>query len=278
MWTRADFVERIHPPVIGMVHLAPLPGSPGWNGDWGALRRAALADAEALAAGGAGAVLVENFGDVPFFPTAVPVATVAAMATLVRAITDRHPGLPVGVNVLRNDAEAALAVAAAGGAAFIRVNVHIGTTVTDQGLISGRAHRTLRRRRELGLEVGILADLRVKHGTPLTDRPLGQEAEELRERGLADGIILTGAATGACADLEQFRTVRAVLGECPLLAGSGVTSANVTRFAPWADGYIVGTGLQETNRGRAGTVRVDRVTALVEAVVAANGTEGKGIE
>jgi membrane complex biogenesis BtpA family protein len=249
-----------------MVHLAPLPGSSRWDGDWPAILKWALADALALADGGVGGILVENFHDVPFFPHSVPPTTVAAMAVLVTAIRQQHPRLAVGVNILRNDAEAALAVAQAGQAQFIRVNLHAGAAVADQGLLLGQAHRTMRLRRELGLDVGLLADLRVKHAAPLIDRPLGEEALELRDRALADGIVLSGPATGEPPRREDLQTVRRVLPACPLLAGSGLTPGNVGEFADLADGFIVGTALKEVSAPGWGSVGAAKVAAFVEAV------------
>jgi membrane complex biogenesis BtpA family protein len=217
--------------------------------------------------------MVENYHDVPFHPERVPPITVAAFAVLVAAVRRRHPVLPVGVNVLRNDAASALAIAAATGAAFIRVNVHVGAALTDQGPLRGRAHRTLRLRRDLGADVGILADLRVKHAAPLAPRPLEEDARDLRHRGLADAVIVTGLATGGAADPEQLRAARAALPDTPLLVGSGMTADSVGRFAPWADGYIVGTSLQHPGPGSRGRIDPDLVAGFVAALRAAAGSE-----
>jgi membrane complex biogenesis BtpA family protein len=149
-----------------MVHLRPLPGSPRWDGSLEAVVERAVADARAIAAGGFQACLVENFGDAPFSPGAVDPATVAAMAVVVAEVRRALP-LPVGVNVLKNDAQAALAVAAATGAAFVRVNVHVGAVVADQGLIQGDAYRTLRYRRLLGTATRLFVDVGGKHAVPL---------------------------------------------------------------------------------------------------------------
>src|SRR5258705_418600 len=152
--------------VIGMVHLAPLPGSPRGGGSRDEWRRGPVSAAGALAEGGADALLVENFHDVPFTAGRVDAATVAAMAAVARRIADATP-LPLGINVLRSDGRSALAVAVAVGARFIRVNVHVGATLTDQGIIQGDAHALLRERRLLGAQVRILADVRTKHAAPL---------------------------------------------------------------------------------------------------------------
>src|SRR5881397_3557255 len=141
--------------IIGMVHLPPLPGSPRWDGSMARVVAAALADAGALVEGGVDAVLVENFNDMPFTPGRVEPATVAAMSVVAAEIRRAQPRTLLGVNVLKNDARAALAVAAAVGAEFIRVNVHAGAVLADQGIVQSDAYGTLRDRRLLGVEVAI---------------------------------------------------------------------------------------------------------------------------
>ena len=132
-----------------MVHLGPLPGSPQFGHDLKAVIASALADAERLEAAQFDGVMIENFGDIPFFADDVPKATIAGMTRVVSAIS-RHVDIPFGVNVLRNDALGALAIAAATGASFIRVNVLSGLMHTDQGPIVGRAAEVLGRGGENG--------------------------------------------------------------------------------------------------------------------------------
>jgi len=270
MWTRSDFRDLIRPAAIGMIHLEPLPGSPRWGGDMDTVLAAALADAQALVEGGLQAVMIENYHDIPFFPGRVPAETVAALTVAVQAVRTRFPDLPVGVNVLRNDVASALGIAASTGARFVRVNVHIGAAVTDQGTIEGCAWQTLRRRRELGVEVGILADVRVKHARPLVERPLAEEVLDLRLRGLVDGVIVTGAATGAGTDPAQVAQVRAALPDCPVLVGSGATTETVGEFFPHADGIIIGSSLQEsapeTGRRRVSAARTRDFVQSLRAV------------
>jgi membrane complex biogenesis BtpA family protein len=235
---------------------------------------AALADAAALTESGLTAVMVENFRDAPFFRGRVPAQTVAAMAVIVAAVRSRHPELAVGVNVLRNDPQSALAIAAATGASYVRVNVHSGVAVTDQGLIQGQAHHTLRLRRDLGLAgataresgVGIFADVHVKHARPLAPRSLVATANDLRRRGLADAVIVSGEATGAPADPRELVALREALPDCPLLIGSGTDPANVADYAA-ADGFIVGTAIQKPgrDRGRASATLTERWLAAYRA-------------
>lgn len=226
-----------------MVHLGPLPGSPRYRGDLRAVREAMLRDAEALVEGGLHGLLLENFGDVPLWPRRVPASVVAHMTALAVEVRRRFP-VPLGINVLRNDGRSALAIAQAAGAQFIRVNVLCGARLTDQGILEGIAPKLLRDRARLAADVKILADVDVKHSAPLTHRPIEVEAEEMLARGLADGLIVSGDATGLPASPAQLRAVRAAARGAPVLVGSGVTADNLAEYLDSADGFIVGTWLK----------------------------------
>ena len=249
--------------LIGMVHLEPLPGSPRWAGSMEEVSRAALADAQALADGGVHSLLVENFGDVPFSPGRVDAACVAAMAAVAIQIRRAVP-LPLGINVLRTDALSALAVAAAVGARFIRVNVHTGAVVTDQGILTSGAHDTLRYRRLLGAEIALLADVQTKHAAPLASVPIEHEARDCVQRGLADGLIVSGEATGLPPKTSDLERVRLAVPGAPVLVGSGASPENAAELFTLADALIVGTSVKRdgivTNR-----VDPDRVRTLVRA-------------
>jgi len=228
----------------GVVHLAALPGAPRFAGSFEAVLERAVSDARALVDGGVDALLVENFGDAPFFAGSVPPETVAAMARALGAVGEVSGHRPLGVNVLRNDARAALALCAAAGASFLRVNVHTGAMVTDQGLVEGRAAETLRERARLAPEALILADLHVKHATPLGSESIEEAALEAFERGGADALIVTGTRTGVPVDAKDLVRVKESLPRAPLLVGSGLTEANAAALLAHADGAIVGTWLE----------------------------------
>lgn len=230
--------------LIGMVHLQALPGSPRYAGDLKTIEHQARTDAETLAKAGFDAIIVENFGDAPFFPGAVPSETVAAMTALIARIADQI-NLPLGVNVLRNDAIAALSISAATGAQFIRTNIHTGVILTDQGLIQGQAHTVLRHRQHLGHPTAILADIDVKHGHLLVDVPLSELIVETESRGLADGLIVTGKMTGMAASSADVECARKNSAQTPLLVGSGISAQNLERYWHWADGFIVGTAIKK---------------------------------
>ena len=256
-------IVGVNKAVIGMVHLRALPGSPRWAGSMEALVQAALEDARALADGGVDALLVENYGDVPFTTGRVDSATVAGMAVVIGEIK-RAVTLPVGVNVLKSDALSALAVAAAAGGRFVRVNVHVGAVVADQGILESGAYDSLRYRRLLGLDIRILADVQAKHGMPLAPIPLEQEARDCVSRGLADGLVVSGAATGEPTPMNDLKRVRGAVPHVPLLVGSGATPETAAALLSIADGLIVGTAVKRDGI-LANPVDPGRVRRLVEA-------------
>ncbi|MCS7032915.1 MAG: BtpA/SgcQ family protein [Phycisphaerae bacterium] len=250
--------------VIGMIHLRPLPGSPRYQGNPGSVVEAALRDAQALADGGVDGLMIENFGDIPFFPDRVPAVTVAHLAATALAVRQRVP-LPMGVNCLRNDGRAALAVAHAVGAEFIRVNVLCGARLTDQGLLSGIAHDLLRDRAGLGSNIGVFADVDVKHSAPLAIRPLEDEVDDILHRGMADALIVSGTATGKSADPTKVALVKQRAREAPVLVGSGVTVENVDQIRDICDGVIVGTHFKKDGLVEA-EVETQRVRAFLSRV------------
>ncbi|HWW00143.1 MAG TPA: BtpA/SgcQ family protein [Candidatus Acidoferrum sp.] len=254
-----------HPKLlVGVVHLQPLPGSPRWGGDLEAVLRRAVEDARAYQLGGAQALFIENFGDVPFTKGSVGPETVAAMAAAGRAVR-AAVRLPLGFNVLRNDARTALALCAVCGGTFIRVNVHTGAMLTDQGLIEGNAYETSRYRRQVCPGASILADVHVKHAVPLGEWSLGDSARDAVQRGLADALIVSGTGTGLATDAADLERVRAACPTTKLLVGSGVTVQSIRQYLPLADGFIVGTSLKTGGR-IASRVDAKRVAALARAM------------
>ncbi|HYH08809.1 MAG TPA: BtpA/SgcQ family protein [Thermoanaerobaculia bacterium] len=252
MLTRTAFASLFgRRAVFGMIHLDALPGAPLFT-SLEAVIANACADARAIRDGGCDGFVIENFGDRPFTRARVEAETIAAMTRVIADVT-REVRIPFGVNVLRNDALSAIGIAAATGAAFVRVNVHTGAAVTDQGIIEGDAYATLRKRASLAPDVLIFADHLVKHATPMGE----VSVKDVRLRGLADAIIVTGAETGAAADPSRLRELREALPDAPLLLGSGLTEAG---GFDEADGAIVGTSLKNGAR-----VDVARVEAVVRA-------------
>ena len=254
--------------LFGVIHVPPMPADPKHDGrtPFSKVIDAALRDAESLATGGVDGLIVENFGSAPFFKGSggqpIP-AHQAAVLTLIVARCVSDYGLPVGVNCLRNDAMTALGIAAAAGAKFVRVNVHIGAYLTDQGIIEGEAADTLRYRSQLGAATEVWADVLVKHAEPLVATDPEQAVEDTVHRGLADAIIVTGKATGSGVELDRLMSCRAAAPNTPIFIGSGFRPEVVEQFAPLVEGAIVGTWLKHEGRVER-AVDASRVRELVE--------------
>jgi uncharacterized protein len=230
----------------------------------GEIRRFVLTDSATLAEGGVDGLMLENFGDVPFYPGRVPAHTVAFLSTLAFEVKTRVP-LPLGINVLRNDGMAAIAIATAVEAEFVRVNVYTGARLADQGILQGEAHEITRYRRALGATAQIWADVAVKHSAPLGDRSLGDEVEDTVERGLADAVIVSGSSTGKPTALEDVRTAKRHAAEAAVYIGSGVDDSTIEALLEVADGAIIGTAFKRGGKVSA-PVDAARVRALISTV------------
>ena len=245
-------------PLIGMVHLKPLPGSYLYDGNLDGIVEAALRDAKTIEKAGFDAVMVENFGDVPF-PKYVDKTTVAAFTAVAKAIRDEI-SLPLGINVLRNDGIAAYSIAYAVKADFIRVNVLSGVAYTDQGVIEGIAHELARLRKLLPSRIKVFADVHVKHAVHFGD--FEDSLRDTVERGLADAVVVSGKATGKPVDLEKLALAKRI-SPVPVLVGSGTTYENLPELWEHADGFIVGTWIKRDGRVE-NEVSLERARKLVD--------------
>ncbi len=250
-------------PLIVVVHLPPLPGSPLYSGNFDQVLKRAVSDARSAVKGGADAVIVENFGDKPFREKP-PRATIAALAVVARVVADEVE-VPVGVNVLRNDGSGAVAVAHVAGAKFVRVNAYVEVVAADQGVLRPQAWDVLMARRILGADVAVLADVMVKHGHSITFSSITDAARAAAFRGLADAIIITGKETGAPPHPSVVAEAKkAVGGVVPVLVGSGVTPSNLRDYS-MADGFIVGTYVHKLG-DILKPIDPDRVRRIAEAL------------
>jgi hypothetical protein len=230
-------------PIIGVIHLLPLPTSPRWSGNLKAVIERAEQEAVALASSGVDGIIVENFFDAPFTKNHVDPAVVSAMTIVTQRIQNLVT-LPIGLNVLRNDAKSGMAIASCVKAQFIRVNVLTGVMATDQGLIEGEAHEVLRYRRELGSDVKIFADVLVKHARPLSSPNVTVAVKDTIERGLADAVILSGWATGSPPNIEDLELAKEAAHSTPVFVGSGASLENIATLMQAADGVIVSSSLK----------------------------------
>jgi uncharacterized protein len=225
-------------PIIGMIHLPPLPGAPGNRLSMKQLTDFAFSEADLLEEAGLDACIVENVGDVPLFKENLPPYTVAAMATVTKKVVE-HTKMKVGVNMLRNACEEALSVAHVAGAQFIRCNILIGAYATDQGIIEGCAARVARLKKELDSNVLVFGDVHVKHAYPIFNVEIEYAAQDLAERGGADAVIVSGARSPVPPSFERVKKVKDAITK-PVLIGSGISLSNVKQFYAKSDGVIIG--------------------------------------
>jgi hypothetical protein len=256
----------VEKPIIGMVHLWPLPGAPGYTG-YGiqTIVDHALRDAEALVEGGVDGLIVENMWDWPYYVgTDVKPEAIAAQAVAARKVVEAVD-VPVGINVIHNGGVVELAIAVASGAKFIRVCILTGGRLWDTGeLDQGCAADLLRKRKELHAEeVKLFADVDKKHSIPFPGMDLATHIEWTRFYG-ADALIVSGRMTGDAPDLEKVRRAKELAGDCPVLLGSGTNEANIAEFLRYADGAIVGTSLKGDGIGE-NPVDVERVRRYMAA-------------
>jgi membrane complex biogenesis BtpA family protein len=239
------------PRLIGTIQLPPLAGSPKSQDQHPveslqAAGFAAVTEARLLAQAGFDGVVLENWGDVPYYGSQVPPETITSMSIIAAAVRETVQ-IPVGINVLQNDARASLAIAALTGCEFIRANVFSGVVAAEQGILEGNAAFLIRERERLRASVAILADVHVHHGVTLSSLHIGHAIEEIISRSMADGVIISGRTTERLPDLGPLELASQVAKEMgvPLYLGSGVSLENLTEVRSRVDGVLVGAALRK---------------------------------
>ena len=251
--------------IVGMIHVRALPGTPRHAGGMTPILDQALAEAETYRAGGIHALMVENMHDVPYVQRPGP-EIVAAMAVVARAVKQAQPQLPLGIQILAGANAEALAAALAAGADFIRAEGFVFGHLADEGYMDACAGKLLRHRKAIGAEhVAVFTDIKKKHSAHAVtaDVDIVQTAHAA-EFFLSDGLILTGAATGEAASIDELRAVYAAT-KLPVLVGSGITAANVKDYLPLADAFIVGSHFKRDGYWE-NPLDPDRIRRLLAAV------------
>jgi uncharacterized protein len=248
-------------PIIGMVHLRPLPGSPRYDGNLNEIYAQAEWEAQTLSNAGADGLIVENLGDEPYRVGEPDPIQFAMMAAITRQV-QQTVSIPVGVNVQFNAWQSELAIAHACQADFVRVEVFVDTVVSAQGIVHPCSAQITRYRKELNSRVALFADIQTKYTTNIVPQPLTQSAIDAQNAG-ADALIVTGAATGAATPLDAVIEVKSVV-NLPVLVGSGTSLQNVEQVLSIADGAIVGSALKEESNAE-NRISADETQAFMAA-------------
>lgn len=250
-------------PIIGMLHLPPLPGSPIYNGEGlKAIIERALYDACELQEGGVDALEVENFSDPTYYPQEVGPELTAAIAIISDHVM-RAASIPVGICILA-DPKASLGVAHAVGARFIRATFFTEASVDVSGLVLPKPHELLRFRKFLDPSIKIFTDVHIKHSAPLVNRPLFDSALDAKYF-LSDAVIISGTHTGKETKLEDIKEAKSAVEDFPVLVGSGFRKENAQKIFQFADGAIVGTSLKKDGVS-SNVVDRNRVKELLDVV------------
>jgi membrane complex biogenesis BtpA family protein len=230
--------------LIGVIHAGALPGTPGNRQSIAAIAEAAVFEARVYAAAEFHGLILENTHDRPYLKSSVGPEIVAAM-TAIGVDVRRAVALPLGIQILAGANSAAMAVAHACGASFVRVEGFVFAHVADEGLIESTAGELLRYRRAIGADgVRVFADIKKKHSAHAITADVDlAETARAAEFFQADGVIVSGAATGRPTDPGEVRAACEAVG-IPTLVGSGITPENMECFAA-ADGLIVGSSVKE---------------------------------
>lgn len=228
--------------IIGAIHFPPLSGYPEFPGLEVALNNS-LEDLKALENGGVDAVIIENNYDTPHKIFVAP-ETVNDMKFLGAEVASSTK-LTVGVSVLWNDYKAALSIAMAIKAKFIRIPVFVDKVKTNYGTVTGSPEDVLKYRKKIGADnIALFVDIQVKHAELLNKRPIEESAMEAIKAG-ADALIVTGKWTGDAPELTKLIAVRKAVGNFPILIGSGTNENNINELLKYANGAIVSTSLKE---------------------------------
>ncbi len=246
-------------PIIGMIHLPPLPGNPRNSLSPEEIVDKALNDARILVENGIHAIMIENFYDSPYPKYTPREETISLMSIITWEIKKKY-NKPIGINILRNCGTSALAIAYITNADFIRVNALSQTMVTDQGIIEPIAYKLSIKQKLLGAEVKIMADINVKHAKPLVERELSSVIRETIERGHADAIIITGKTTGTPPTPEEVIEAKKYTGQTPMVIGSGITKDNLHKYIPYADAFIIGSYFKNKN----GKLEPRKIKSLIQ--------------
>lgn len=265
----ATFSFRTRQPIIGMVHVGALPGTPASLLPVQALVARAVSDARIYADAGLDGVMLENMHDTPYLRGAVGPEIVAALAVIAQAVK-AAVALPCGLQILAAANREALAVAHAAGLDFIRAEGFAFAHVADEGVIESCAAELLRYRRMIGAErVAVWADVKKKHSSHAITADVGVgETAHAVEFMRGDAVIVTGTVTGDAPKPDDVRAVKAAT-RLPVVLGSGITAANAAVFLAHADGAIVGSEFKRGGKWDAAVdpKRVRRFMAAVRARV-----------
>ena len=229
--------------IFGMVHLRALPGTPRHNLSIQEITDLALQEAQVLYDAGLNGIIIENMHDIPYLKRTVGPEIVASCTVVAQTLRAAFPNWSLGLQILAGANKQALAVAAASGLDFIRSEGFVFAHVGDEGILESDAGELLRYRKQIGAEqVQIICDIKKKHAAHSITADINIEAyAHAAQFFLADGVLLTGQATGHAASMAELETLQNIRENLPVWIGSGITQENLKVYVYLADALVVGS-------------------------------------
>jgi len=258
-------IFKVDKPVIGMVHVKALPGTPKHNLSVNQIIVHAVEEAKLYKKAGINSIMIENMHDVPYLKNGVG-HEVSSLMTLIAHYIKRETNLPVGIQILAGANKEALAVAKSANIDFVRAEGFVFSHVADEGIIEAQAGELLRYRKQIEADnIAVFTDIKKKHSSHAitSDVSLLDTAQAARFF-LSDGVIVTGNHTGSEASLEELQGLKSKL-DFPVIVGSGITKDNIKKYLPVADAFIVGSYFKENGYWE-NKLSYDRIAGLMELV------------
>jgi hypothetical protein len=258
-------IFKTEKPIIGMIHVMALPGTPNYKFESSHIIDQALKEAKLYKKAGIDSIMIENMHDIPYIKGGVG-HEISTLMTLIAYVIKQETKLPVGIQILAGANKEALAVAKASDIDFIRAEGFVFAHTADEGIIEAQAGDLLRYRKQIDANsVAVFTDIKKKHSSHAITHDVSLlDTAKAAQFFLSDGVIVTGSHTGEAASVDELKELKEVL-DFPILVGSGITLDNVHTYLPICDAMIVGSYFKEDGYWE-NKLSYERVTNFIETV------------
>ncbi len=260
--TKFKKIFKVNNPVIGMIHIRALPGTPNYKNNNNEIIEMALKEAEIYFKAGIDSLALENMHDVPYIKGSVG-HEITSMMSIIGYEIKKHYKIPCGIQILAAANKEALAVAKAANLDFIRAEGFVFGHLADEGYIDSCAGDLLRYRKQISAEyIAVFTDIKKKHSShSITSDISILDTAKAAEFFLSDGVIVTGTGTGKEVDLNELKSVKKYF-KGPVIIGSGVTIDNLDKYFYSSDAMIIGSWFKK-NGYWANKLEYDRVAKFM---------------
>lgn len=252
-------------PIIGMVHVKALPGTPKNILETSQIIDDAIKEAKIYQKAGINSIMIENMHDIPYLKGRVG-HEISSVMTLIAYLIKQETNLPIGIQILAGANKEALATAKASNIDFIRAEGYVFAHTADEGIIEAQAGDLLRYRKQIDAEsIVIFTDIKKKHSSHAITNDISLiDTAKAARFFLSDGVIITGDHTGSSASVDELKALKEVI-DFPIIVGSGVTAENVSNYLPISDGMIIGSYFKEDGYWE-NEISYERISSFMDIV------------